>query len=72
VAGVAVELGPLAVVQRVFDGQRVQAELLAQHGEIVVVGAAQVQLDGDGVVSQVIADVGDREALKLQLAVPVH
>jgi hypothetical protein len=50
----------------------VQAELLAQHGEIVVVGAAQVQLDGDGVVSQVIADVGDREALKLQLAVPVH
>ena len=33
-----VELGPLAVVQCSRDGARVQAELLAEHGEIVVAG----------------------------------
>jgi hypothetical protein len=38
VAGVAVKLGVAGWVQRVFDGQRVQAELLAQHGEIILVG----------------------------------
>ena len=49
--GVAVELGPLAVVQRVLDGQRMQAELLAQHGEVVAVGRVQVQPDGDGLMA---------------------
>ena len=45
VAGVAVELGPLVLVHGVLDGQRVQPELLAQHGEVVAVGVAQVQPD---------------------------
>jgi len=72
VTGVAVELGPLAVVQRVLDGQRMQAELLAQHGEVVAVGAVQVQPDGDGLIGQVLADVGDRESLELEPAVPVQ
>jgi len=49
-----------------------QAELLAEHREVVVVGIAQVQPDGDGAIRQVIADVGDREALKLQPSVPVQ
>jgi hypothetical protein len=66
VAAVTVELGPLAGAQRGLDRQRVQAELLAQHGEVVVVGATQVQPDRDGAIDQVIADVGDREALELQ------
>jgi hypothetical protein len=72
VAAVAVKLGPLAVAQRGLDGQRVQAELLAQHGEVVAVGVTQVQPDGDGLISQVFADVGDRESLKLELPVPVQ
>jgi hypothetical protein len=69
---VAVELGPLAEMQRVFDGQRVQAELLAQHGQVVRSRGGQVQPDGDGLVRQVVADVGDRESLELELAVPVQ
>ena len=62
VAAVAVELGPLAGAQRGLNRQRVQAELLAQHGEVVVVGATQAQADRDGAIGQVIADAGDREA----------
>ena len=52
VGAVAVELGSLALVHRVLDGQRVQAELLAEHGEVVVVGGAQVEPDGDAVVAR--------------------
>jgi len=66
VAAVTVELGPLAAAQGSLDGQRMQAELLAQHGEVVVVGIEQVQPDGDRDIGQVIADVGDREALELE------
>src|SRR5262249_27468125 len=71
-AGVAVKLGPLAVVQRVLDRQRVQPELLAEHTEIVAVRVAQVEPDGDRLIGQVIADVGDREALERQPPVPVQ
>jgi hypothetical protein len=41
VAAVAVELGPAAVVQCSLDGERMQAELLAQHREAVVVGSGK-------------------------------
>jgi hypothetical protein len=44
---------------------------VAQHGEVVAVGAAQVQPDGHRVIGQAIADAGDWEALKLQPAVSV-
>src|SRR5690242_5563440 len=37
--------GPLAGAQRGLDRQRVQAIFLAQHGEVVAVGATQVQPD---------------------------
>ena len=67
-AAVSVELGPLALVDRILDGQRVQAELLAQHIQVLVVGIAQVEPDGDGLVAQVVADLGDREALEFELA----
>ena len=70
-AAVAVELGTLALVARVFDGQRVQAELFAQHRQVVVVGIAQVEPDRDAWVVDVVADVGDREALEFELPVPV-
>ena len=72
VAAVAVQLRPLALVDRVLDGQRMQAELLAQHIQVVAVGVAQVQPDGDGRVVNVVADVGDREALEFEMSVPVE
>jgi hypothetical protein len=60
------------VVQRVLHRQRVQPELLAQHAEIVAVRATQVEPDGDRLIGQVIADVGDRETLERQPPVPVQ
>src|SRR5262249_39614465 len=71
-AAVAVKLGALAVVQRSLDGQRGQAEFLAQHGEGVAVGGTQVQPDGDRGIGQVVADVGDRKSLKLEPPAPVQ
>ena len=72
VAAVAVELWTLALVARVLDGQRVQAELLAQHSQVVLVGIAQVEPDRDALVVQVVADISDREALEFELPVPVE
>src|ERR1700722_16813683 len=69
---VAVELGPLAGGQRGLAGPRGQTALRAQQGEVVVVGIEQVEPDGDGLITQVVADVGDREALTLELAVPIQ
>jgi hypothetical protein len=50
----------------------VQAELLAEHGEVGAVGVAQVQPDGDGLIDQVITDLGHGEALKLEPSIPVQ
>ena len=44
-------VGPLAVVQGSLDGERVQAELLAEHGEVVGIGVAQVQPASGGLTS---------------------
>jgi hypothetical protein len=48
-----------------------QAELLAQHGEVVAVRVTQIQPDGSQAIGQVFADVAGREALKLEPPVPV-
>ncbi len=69
---VAVELGALAFVHRVLDGQRVQAELVAEHREVLPVGVTQIQPDHDRLVLQVLADVGDGKALADKRPVPVE
>ena len=69
---VAVKLRALVLLHGVLDGQRVQPELLAQHGQVAVVGIPQVQPDGDRLIGQVIADLGHGETLELEPAVPVE
>src|SRR6266487_403788 len=69
---VAVQLGALALLHRVLDRQRVQAEFLAQHVEVVAIGVAQVKPDGDRLIGQVIADLGHGEAFEYQVAVAVQ
>jgi hypothetical protein len=47
----------------VFDGQRVQAELLAEHLKVAIIRIKQVEPDHRPVVLvQVVTDVCDREA----------
>ncbi len=58
------------LVHRVLDGQRVQAELVAEHREVLPVRVAQIQPDHDRLVRQVLADVVDREALELKPSRP--
>jgi hypothetical protein len=41
-AGVHLELGPLAVVAGVLDGERVERELLLDDGEVLVGGLGDV------------------------------
>ena len=70
---IAIELGPLMLVHGVFDRQRVQAEFLAEHGEVIPVWVVQVKPDDCGLVlGQVVADVVDGKALGHHLAVPVR
>jgi hypothetical protein len=61
-----VKLGPLAVPQCGLDGHRVQAELLAQRSEVIMVGGEQVQPDRDGLIGQVLANISCREPRKLR------
>src|SRR6202034_743143 len=46
VALVAIQFGPLVVVDGVLHGQRMQPEFVAQYGQVVAVGVAQVKPDG--------------------------
>jgi hypothetical protein len=71
VALVAVKLRALMFLHGLLDGQRMQPELLAQHGQVAVVRVTQVQPDGDRLIGQVITDLGDGETLELEPAVPV-
>ena len=72
VGGVVVELGPLVGLERVLDGQLVQAELVGQLVELVARRAAQVDPDHRVGPFEVVGDVGDREVLGLQHALAVH
>ena len=69
VVGVAVELWALMLGGGVLDRQRVQAELLAEHGEVVHVGLVQVQPHHRAGGAHVVADLGHREALAHELPV---
>ena len=69
---VAVKLGALMLLLGILHSQRVQPELIAQHGEVTVVRVTQVEPDGDRLIGEVITDLGNREALKLKPAVPVQ
>jgi hypothetical protein len=60
---VAVQFGPLMVMHRVLDGQRVQAELLLQDLQVVEVGGEQVEPDhGVRMVPQPGRDQVDAES----------
>ena len=72
VAAVTVELGALVFIDGVLDGQGVKPEFVAQHGEIVAVGVAQVKPYGHGLIGQVITDLGHGKALKLEPPIPVQ
>jgi len=68
---VAVQLRPLRRGERIFNGQRVQAELLAHLGELGVGGSHDVEPDDRLRVDQAVGDLLDREVLALQHAVAV-
>ena len=72
VAPVALHLGPLVLVHGVLHGQRMQPEFVTQNRQVVTVGITQVKPEGDRLVGQVIADLGDRETLTLERSVPVE
>jgi hypothetical protein len=42
----------------VLDGQRVQAELGAEHVQVLTVGLTQVQLHHRGIIPEKVADLG--------------
>ncbi len=72
VVAVAVELGALALVPGVLDGQLVQAELLVDHGEVGRGGGAEVEPDGEVRFADIAGYVLDREVLQGQVAVAVE
>jgi len=69
---VSIKFRALVLDHRILDGHRVQAELGAQHLEIIRVRVAEIQPDHRRFVLEILADVGDRESLKLQHPVPVE
>ena len=72
VRGVPVQLRPLVLGDRVLHGERVQAQLLADRGQLVGGRPAQVEPDDRGLVGQMVGHVGDREALGFEDSVAVH
>jgi hypothetical protein len=72
VGRVVVELGPLGLVQGVFDGQLVQAELGVDHGEVGGCRLAQVQPHDRCRVAEVPGDVSDGDVVQHAGPVPVQ
>ena len=63
VGAVPVDLGALRLVERVLDGQLVQAELRSDDGELFAVGLAQVEPDdASRAVLQLVGDLLGRES----------
>jgi hypothetical protein len=63
---VAVQLGPLMLLDGVLDGQRVQPELLGDDLQVLLVGLAQVQPHHRVRLLEEGGDLGGREVLGLQ------
>jgi hypothetical protein len=63
---VAVQLGPLMLLDGVLDGQRVQPELLGDDLQVLLVGLAQVQPHHRVRLLEEVGDLGGREVLGLQ------
>ena len=63
VLGVVVDLGSLARVEHVLDGEHVQAQLLPYQVELGLVDRAQVEPERVRRVLQALGDLLDREAL---------
>ncbi len=67
-----VDLGTLVGSERVLDGELVQAELVGELVQLLLGRSAEVHPhDGVGTL-QVLGDVGDRKALRLEHAFAVH
>jgi hypothetical protein len=62
---VAVQLGPLMLLDGVLDRQRVQPELLGDDLQVGPVGLAQVQPHHRARLTEVVGDLGGREVLGL-------
>ena len=71
-AAVAVQLRPLVLMDGVLDGQRVQAELGAEHVQVLTVGLTQAQPHHRGIIPEKVADLGDRKPFQLQHAARVQ
>jgi hypothetical protein len=63
---VAVQLGPLVLLDGVLDGQGVQPKLLGDDRQILLVGLAQVQPHHRVRLLEVVGDLGGREVLGFQ------
>jgi len=63
VGRIALELGPLVVLEGVLDRERVEAELVGDLLEVVPVGHAQVGPDDAVLLLEVVGDLLDREVL---------
>ena len=68
---VAVELGPLVMVQRVFDGEVVQAEFLFQFGEDLLGGRGDVDPQAHGLLGEPIGDLRERQLRLVDDAIAV-
>jgi hypothetical protein len=66
VAVVPVELGALMLLAGVLDGESVQAEFLADGGQVIGIGRAHVQPHGDARLPDVLGDILHREVLGLE------
>jgi hypothetical protein len=69
---VAVQLGPLVLLDGVFDGQEVQPELLGDDLQVLLVGLAQVQPHHRVRLLEVLGDLGGREVLGFQHPIAVQ
>ena len=63
---VAVQLGPLVLLDGVLDRQGMQPELLGDELQVGLVGLAQVQPHHRARLLEVVGDLGGREVLGLQ------
>ena len=69
---VAVQLGPLVLLDGVLDRQRVEPELLRDDLQVLLVGLAQVQPHHRVRLLEVVGDLGGWEVLGLQLPLSVQ
>ena len=68
---VATELGPLAFGCGIFEGQRVQPELVGHDLQLLQIRSEEIHPDDRVLMSEMIVHVVQREALVVEHARPV-